>query len=254
MGLVGGAVFGTHGVGHVAFPESGVVAGLIELEQLQCAAAALSQFAEFFQPRAQLGEQQLVLAVALHHLWYAGNLVKLAFQRVVLCLGVVANAECVGLPRLDTAVAGLCVARVDGEGTVSVGCLGGEFHQTTLPVVDGVVVGNVPVVVGHTIESQFRSLAVLHRVAEHTAEVLVGQLGVETIRGTLHDDVAGIVCHREVPPIVGRTLDAGVNKVERRLGQVAAYHLAGPEHVDFRVQRVAVDGQATRRFGVGPEL
>ncbi|CUQ58237.1 Uncharacterised protein [Segatella copri] len=65
-----------------------------------------------------------------------------------------------------------------GEGAISLVCLWSKIYQTTLPVVERIIVGDIPGIIGYTIESQLGSLSMLHRVAHETAEILVGQVGL----------------------------------------------------------------------------
>ena len=93
----------------------------------------------------------------------------------------------------------------------------------------------------------------LHRVADESAQVLVRQGGIQPVGRSLHHDVAGIVGHGKVPPVQGRTADAGVHPLHRLAGQVAAHHVARPEHIDGGGERIAIDGQTSFRRGIGPQ-
>ena len=121
---------------------------------------------------------------------------------------------------------------MDGERAVSVEGLGSKFGETTFPVVDWVVGGNVPAIISHAVKGKFRSFAVLHWVAHQSAEVFVGERSVEAVCWTLHNDVPCIVGYREIPPIIAGTLDARVEPVHSVGGEVAAHHVARPEHLD----------------------
>ena len=143
---------------------------------------------------------------------------------------------------------------MDGECAVSLVSLWCEVNQTALPVVDSIVVGYVPVVVSHAVESQFRSLAVLHRVRQYARSHLVGDVGLQAVCRALHDDVAGIVGNGEVPPVVSRTLDTRVYEVESLLGEVRANYSTSPEHLHLRVELVAVDSERSVRTRLSPKL
>ena len=53
-------------------------------------------------------------------------------------------------------------------------CLRSEIYQTTLPVIERIIVGDIPAIVSYTIERQLGCLSVLHRITYETAEILVG--------------------------------------------------------------------------------
>ena len=93
----------------------------------------------------------------------------------------------------------------------------------------------------------------LHRVAYEAAEILVGQVGLQTIGRTLHDDMACIIGYREVPPVISRALDAGVHPVEGLAGQVTTYHITRPEYIDRWIEGITEDSQRTGWFWIRPE-
>ena len=93
----------------------------------------------------------------------------------------------------------------------------------------------------------------LHRVAYEAAEILVGQVGLQTIGRTLHDDMACIIGYREVPPVISRALDAGVHPVEGLAGQVTTYHITRPEYIDRWIEGITEDNQRTGWFWIRPE-
>ena len=94
----------------------------------------------------------------------------------------------------------------------------------------------------------------LHRIAQNTACHLVGDVVFESVGRSLHDDMACIVGHREVPPIVCRTLYARVDEVECLLCEVRTNNGTGPEYVDGRVETVAINGKLTVFSGLRPKL
>ena len=143
---------------------------------------------------------------------------------------------------------------MDGEGAVGIGCFRNQFRQSAFPVVDGIVVGNVPGIIGHSVQSQLGGFSVLHRVAHDTAGFISRETGVQSVHRTLKQEVADVVGYRIVPPVISRTLDAGVDEVECFGCQVAAHHVARPEHLDFRIKRFSVDGQTTFLGRVRPKF
>ena len=254
MLLVSGACLLCHAVSHESVPEVLCVAVAECLHQFQCTLATLAEQFKLLKPRLQFLHQKLVFAVALHCALCLLHAVELAIEVVVSLLREVCKAEGVCLPRLGTAISRLCVARVDGEGAVSLVSLRGEVNQTALPVVDSIVVGYVPVVVSHTVECELRSLAVLHRVRQYAGSHLICDVGLQTVCRALHDDVASIVGNGEVPPVVSRTLDTRVYEVESLLGEVRANHSTSPEHLYLRVELVAVDSERSVRTRLCPKL
>ena len=254
MLLVSGACLLSHAVSHESVPEVRSVAAAECLHQFESVLATCTEFLELYEPRLQFLHQKLVFAVALHCALRLLHAVELAIEVVVSFLREVGKAEGVCLPRLGTAISCLCVARVDGEGAVSLVSLRCEVNQTALPVVDSVVVGYVPVVVSHTVERQLRSLAVLHRVRQYARSHLLGDVGFQAVCRALHDDMAGIVGNGEVPPVVSRALDTRVDEVESLLGEVRANHSTSPEHLHLRVELVAVDGERTIWSRFSPKL
>ena len=132
-------------------------------------------------------------------------------------------------------------------------CLRSEIYKTTLPVIERIIVGDIPAIVSYTIERQLGCLSVLHRITYETAEILVGQVGLQSVGRPLHDDMAGIIGYREVPPVVSWALDAGIHPVERLAGQVATYHITCPEYVDRRVEGISEDGERTGWLWIRPE-
>ena len=92
-----------------------------------------------------------------------------------------------------------------------------------------------------------------HRVAHEAAEIGGSERSVEAVGGALHDDVSSVVGNREVPPVVSRALDARVDPFHGFASEVAAHHVAGPEHFDRWVQSFAVNGEAAVFGGVSPE-
>ena len=212
MLLVSGASLLSHAVSHESVPEVLCVAVAECLHQLQCALATLAEQFKLLKPRLQFLHQKLVFAVALHCALCLLHAVELAIEVVVSLLREVGKSEGGSLPRLGTAISCLCVARVDGEGAVSLMSLRGEVNQTALPVVDGIVVGYVPVVVSHTVECELRSLAVFHRIRQYARSHLLCDVGFQAVCRALHDDMAGIVGNGEVPPVVSRALDTRVDE------------------------------------------
>ena len=79
----------------------------------------------------------------------------------------------------------------------------------------------------------------LHGIADYSCGRRGVNSRVETVDGPLHDDMARIVGHREVPPVEGRTADARVDELEGLGRQVAAHEIAGPENVDALVECAA---------------
>ena len=140
-----------------------------------------------------------------------------------------------------------------GEGAICLVCLWSQIYQTTLPVVERIIVGDIPCIVSYTVESQLGSLTMLHWVAHETTEILVGQVGLQTVGRTLHDDMACIIGYREVPPVISRALDTGVHPVERLAGQVTTYHITCPEYIDGWIEGITEDSQRTGWFWIRPE-
>ena len=252
--LVSGACLLCHAVSHESVPEVLCVAVAECLHQFQCALATLAEQFKLLKPRLQFFHQKQVFAVALHCALRLLHAVELAIEVVVSLLREVGKSEGVSLPRLGTAISCLCIARVDGEGAVSLVSLRGEVNQTALPVVDSIVVGYVPVVVSHTVERELRSLAVLHRIRQYARSHLICDVGFQTVCRALHDDVAGIVGNGEVPPVVSRALDTRVDEVESLLGEVRANHSTCPKHLYLRVELVAVYGERTIWSWFSPKL
>ena len=208
MCLISSHVGSRHTVVDIPVPESIILAVLEPAHQRERVLATCAELLELSQPRAQFLHEQRILAVALHDGRCLLHTVELSIQIVVILLVVVGKTESLGFPRLYAAIACLGVARVYGECAVSIMRFGRNVNKRALPVVDGIVCRNVPVVVCHAIESELRSLAVLHRIAQHTACLFGSKVGFESVYRTLHDDMTGIVGNGEVPPIVSRALDA----------------------------------------------
>ena len=132
-------------------------------------------------------------------------------------------------------------------------CLWSQIYQATLPVVERIIVGDIPGIVSYTVESQLGSLTMLHWVAHETTEILVGQVGLQTVGRTLHDDMTCIISYREVPPVISWALDTGVHPVERLAGQVTTYHITCPEYIDRWIKGITEDSQRTGWFWIRPE-
>ena len=94
----------------------------------------------------------------------------------------------------------------------------------------------------------------LHRVAHNAAGFISCETGIQPVHRSLKQEVADVVGHRIVPPVVSRTLDARVDEIECFGCQVAAHHVARPEHLDFRIKRFSVDGQTTFLGRVRPKF
>ena len=230
--LISSHVGSRHAVVDISVPESLILAVLEIAHQRKRVLATSTELLKLNKPRAQFLHEQRILAVTLHDGRHLLHTVELSIQIVVILLVIVGKTESLGLPRLYTTIASLGIARMYGECAVSIVCLGSHVNKRTLPVVNGVVCRNIPVIVSHTVESELRSLAVLHRIAQHTACLFGSKVGFESVYRTLHDDMTGIVGNGEVPPIVSRALNARVYKVESLLCQVRANHSTRPEHVD----------------------
>ena len=230
--LISSHVGSRHAVADISVPESLILTVLELAHQCERVLATCTELLELSQPWAQFLHEQRVLAVALHDGRCLLHTVELCIQIVIILLVVVGETESLGLPRLYAAIACLGVARVYGKCAVGIVSLRRNVNKRALPVVDSVVCRNVPVIVSNTIESELRSLAVLHRIAQYSACLLSGEVGLKSVHRTLHNDMAGIVSHGEVPPIVSRALNARVYKVESLLCQVRANHSTRPEHID----------------------
>ena len=202
----------------------------------------------------QLAHEGVVTAQLRHPGVYPLHLLEILHQSRVLLLGpVVPDTEGLCLPGLLTAVAGLGVTGVYGEGAVGVPRLfTGQYGQSPFPVGQGIVVLDVPGIVGHSVESQPGSLGVLHRVAQQTAEILGTQTVVQTIGRSLHHDIAAVIGHGEVPPYQRRTLYPIPHPLEGRGGHVAAHSVTCPEYADRGIELAAVDSQAAAVRGIGP--
>ena len=252
--LISSHVGSRHAVVDISVPESLILAILELAHQRERVLATCAELLKLNEPRAQFLHEQRILAVALHdgrHLFYT---VELSIQIVVILLVIVSKTESLGLPRLYAAIACLGIARVYGECAVSIVRFGSNVNKRALPVVDGIVCRNIPVIVGDTVESELRSLAVLHRIAQHTACLFGSKVGFESVHRTLHDDMTGIVGNGEVPPIVSRALDARVYEVKCLLCEVRANNGTCPEHVDRRIETLAIDGELSVLLGACPQL
>ena len=93
----------------------------------------------------------------------------------------------------------------------------------------------------------------LHGIADDAADVVGREAGGEAVGGALEEELAGIVRHGEVPPVVGGALDAGIDEPEGLASEVAAHGVARPEHFDFGIKLTAVGDEAAAGAGVGPQ-
>ena len=233
VSLVGCTVVGCHEVGDVFVPERPAVHTVaVGTHQVDGALASCAELAEFGEPGAEFRVQCAVGASVGDGCRDFLNLIELLVEAVGAFVSPRVEGERFGLPRFVTAIARLGVGRVDGKRAVGLCRAWHQGLQPPLPIVDGVVVRYVPSIVGNAVKGKLRRLAMLHRVADKTAKVVFGQGSVEPVDRPLEDDVADVVGHRIVPPVVGRAAYPRVYPVERLAGQIAAHDIARPENFD----------------------
>ena len=173
---IAGPFFGCHEILYIFFPEQSIVLSLtVDTCQFQGTYATASQFAELLKPGAQFVQQLLVGTSGFQLCRNLFDFLEFRFKCIGGIVVPVGHTERTGFPRFVSPVSVLCITRVDGKRTVSLSGLRHQFGKPSFPTVHGIVVGKVPGIVGYSVQCQFRSLSVLHRVAHYTAYLVGSQ-------------------------------------------------------------------------------
>ena len=102
----------------------------------------------------------------------------------------------------------------------------------------GIIGFHVPGIIGNSVKGYFGSFRPFHRVGDETGHGMC-RIRIESVRRSHQQVVTAVVAYREIPPDIRRALNTFVHPFLPFECDIVDHAVAGPHHMDCRVERSA---------------